>query len=60
MSQTYGNVDGSADPAGAVAWQAGMATWPGVIAYKRRTYDLLAGAEPVLDVGCGPASTWRR
>ena len=54
MSQTYGNVDGSADPAGAVAWQARMATWPGVIAYKQRTHDLLAGAAPTLDVGCGP------
>ena len=60
MSQTYGDVDRSADPAGAVAWQARMGTWPGVVAYKRRTYDLLAGVGAVLDVGCGPASTWPR
>jgi SAM-dependent methyltransferase len=53
VSRTYSDVDGSADPAGAVDWQERMATWPGVAAYKRRTHQLLEGADPVLDVGSG-------
>jgi SAM-dependent methyltransferase len=54
VSQTYSNVDASGDPAGAVAWQEQMATWPAVIACKQRTHELLGDASPVLDLGCGP------
>ena len=54
MSDTYADVDGSADPSGAVAWQDRVAGWPQVRAMKRRALELLAGADPVLDVGCGP------
>lgn len=54
MSDTYADVDASADPDGAAEWQRHMATWPAVTAYKQRTHELLGGAEPVLDVGCGP------
>jgi len=54
VSQTYSDVDGSADSAEAVAWQERMSRWPAVSAYKERTHELLDGADPVLDVGCGP------
>lgn len=54
MSQTYSAVDASADPHGAADWQAQMATWGAVRAYKDRTYALLADGDSVLDVGCGP------
>jgi SAM-dependent methyltransferase len=54
VSDTYADVDRAADPAGAAAWQEHMATWPAVRAYKRRARELLDGAGPVLDVGCGP------
>jgi SAM-dependent methyltransferase len=54
VSQTYSDVDASADPAEAVAWQERMSRWPAVAAYKARTHELLGGADPVLDVGCGP------
>jgi hypothetical protein len=54
VSQTYSNVDESADPAGAVGWQERMAEWPAVVAYKRRTHALFGDAKPVLDVGSGP------
>ena len=53
MSSTYGDVDGSADPAGAAAWMDVFAAWPAVAAYKARTAELLTGCQPVLDVGCG-------
>jgi len=56
VSQTYSDVDASADPA-AVAWQEPMSRWPAVAAYKARTHELLGGVDPVLDVGCGPVST---
>jgi SAM-dependent methyltransferase len=54
MSDTYADVDASAEPAAAVRWQQHVATWPAVDAYKRRTWELLSDAERVLDVGCGP------
>lgn len=54
MTHTYSDVDASADPARAAAWQEVMSSWPAVRAYKQRTYDLLADARPVVDVGCGP------
>ena len=53
MSFTYADVDGSKDPAGAAAWMDTFAEWPAVRACKQRTIELLAGAAPVLDVGCG-------
>ena len=54
MSDTYSDVDGSAEPGGAVEWQERMARWPGIDAYKRRTHRLLDEPELVLDLGCGP------
>ena len=54
MSSTYGDVDGYADPALAVYWQERVDGWPQVRAYKRRIADLVAGAERLVDVGCGP------
>jgi SAM-dependent methyltransferase len=54
VSETYSDVDASADPAGAVEWQERMTTWPAVRAYKGRTYELLAAAERITDIGCGP------
>ena len=54
MSYTYSDVDSSSDPAGAVEWQERVDRWPQVRAYKSRVLELMAGAERVLDVGCGP------
>jgi SAM-dependent methyltransferase len=54
VSDTYADVDASAEPAAAAGWQQCIATWPGIDAYKRRTRELLRDAERVLDVGCGP------
>lgn len=54
MSQTYADVDGSTDPNAAVAWQERMTRWPAVGAYKQHTYDLLAPARRIVDIGCGP------
>src|SRR3954447_11061235 len=54
MSGTYSNVDGSADPAEAVAWMDVMASWPSVREYKLRTLELIADWQGImLDVGCG-------
>lgn len=53
MSDTYSDVDVSADPGAAVEWQERMANWPDVVAYKRMTHDLLGASELILDVGCG-------
>ena len=53
MSDTYSAVDRSANVAEAVDWQDRIDAWPAIDAYKRRTYDLLGDAWPVLDVGCG-------
>ena len=55
MSETYGDVDASAEPATAVEWQERMVRWPGVAAYKRRTHELLGESGLILDVGSGPA-----
>ena len=54
MSYTYSDVDSSWDPERAVAWQERVDRWPQVRAYKGRILELLAEAESVLDVGCGP------
>jgi SAM-dependent methyltransferase len=54
VSQTYSNVDGSKNPRRAVADQDRVDSWPQIRQYKQRTYDLLAPAQSVLDVGCGP------
>jgi SAM-dependent methyltransferase len=54
VSGTYADVDGSPDPAYAVASQEIVDSWPDVQVYKRHTHRLLAGCGPVLDVGCGP------
>jgi SAM-dependent methyltransferase len=54
VSGTYSDVDGSSDPTGAVHWQDYLDGWPEVRAYKGRALELLHGARPVLDVGCGP------
>jgi SAM-dependent methyltransferase len=61
VSWTYGDVDRSADPIGAVRWTDTMASWPFVQAYKRRTRELLAAAcaGRLLDVGCGTGDDTR-
>lgn len=46
----------SEDPQRAVEWQAEMAEWPAVAAYKQRTCDVLADAGRVLDIGCEPGA----
>jgi SAM-dependent methyltransferase len=61
VSSTYGDVDRSADPAGAARWMDIVATWPFVQAYKRRTLELLTAGAParLLDVGCGTGEDTR-
>jgi SAM-dependent methyltransferase len=56
VSDTYGDVDASAAPGEAVAWQEQVSGWPSVQAYKRRTYELVTGADRILDIGCGPGA----
>ena len=53
MSDTYSAVDRSGDVQAAVDWQDRIDAWPAIDAYKRRTYERLGDARPVLDVGCG-------
>jgi len=53
---TYAAVDQSPDPAQAVVWQERLNDRPAIRTYKERTYELVAGAEPILDVGCGPGT----
>jgi SAM-dependent methyltransferase len=53
VSNTYANVDGSTDVAGAVAWQDHVDGWPQIEAYKRRSYELMPDRGLVLDVGSG-------
>jgi SAM-dependent methyltransferase len=54
VSETYADVDGGEDVAGAVAWQERVDGWPAVLAYKEVARRRVAGLAPVLDVGCGP------
>jgi SAM-dependent methyltransferase len=54
VSGTYSDVDASAEPKGAVSWQDRVDQWPQIQAYKRRIRELLAEADSVVDVGCGP------
>ena len=54
MSRSYADVDRSRDPQELVRGQEQVDGWPQVQAYKRRTYELVAAADRVLDVGCGP------
>jgi SAM-dependent methyltransferase len=54
VSRSYADVDRSADPGFLVRDQEKVDAWAQVRAYKRRTYELVAGADRVLDVGCGP------
>ncbi|WCO67260.1 methyltransferase domain-containing protein [Iamia majanohamensis] len=54
MSETYSDVDGATQPDEAVAWQERVARWRVIEAHKRRSHELLGGAELVLDVGSGP------
>jgi hypothetical protein len=54
VSFTYTDVDSGEDPADAVRWQERVDEWPQIKAYKRRIGELLAGAQAVVDVGCGP------
>jgi SAM-dependent methyltransferase len=56
MTSTYGVVDEGPDPQQAVTWQERVNDWPAIRAYKQHTYDLVADAERVLDVGCGPGT----
>ena len=59
MSDTYGDVDSSADVAGAVAWQERIDAWPAIQSYKRRL-DQLCSVHPIVDVGAGPGVDARR
>lgn len=54
MSDTYADVDGSGHIPLAIGWQEAVAAWPAVQAYKQRTWDALAAAQRILDVGSGP------
>lgn len=56
MTPIYAAVDQSPDPQMAVAWQERLNERPAIRAYKRHTYELVAGAGRVLDVGCGPGT----
>ena len=53
VSGTYTDVDRSSDPAEAAEWMDRVAAYPGFRESKARSRALLAGAGPVLDVGCG-------
>jgi SAM-dependent methyltransferase len=53
MSDTYVDVDQSGHVGLAITWQERIASWPAVQSYKRRTWQLLASAERVIDVGSG-------
>lgn len=53
MSDTYSSVDGARSIERALEWQDRIDGWPQVQAYKRRSFELLAGLAPVLDVGAG-------
>lgn len=50
MSETYSDVDSSADVAGAVAWQERIDAWPAIESYKHRL-DQLCSVRPIVDVG---------
>jgi SAM-dependent methyltransferase len=54
VSDYYTNVDRSPSPHDAIDWQRRLDSWPAIVAYKQRTYDLLDGLELVVDVGSGP------
>ena len=56
MTNTYGDVDRSADPRKAVEWQDYVDSWPQIKAYKRRVLELFEGVEGVVDIGCGPGA----
>ncbi len=56
VSETYAAVDESSDVASAVDWQERIDAWPAIAAYKARIDALVAGSEPVVDVGCGPGT----
>ena len=53
VTDTYSNVDSSADVRAAMDWQDRVDSWPQVRAYKEYTYSCEAELRPVLDVGCG-------
>src|SRR5256885_14678 len=54
MTQTYADVDRSANPTEAMEWQERVDAWPAIQAYKRAAREQLRGARLVLDAGCGP------
>jgi SAM-dependent methyltransferase len=56
VSSTYSDVDASDDPYEAVRWQLRVDQWPQVRAYKARILELVATADSLLDVGCGPGA----
>jgi SAM-dependent methyltransferase len=53
MSDTYSAVDAAGSVEEALDWQDRIDAWPQIGAYKARSYELVAGAEPLLDVGAG-------
>jgi SAM-dependent methyltransferase len=62
VSGTYRDVDASSAPEEAADWQDRINDWPAIGRAKRRGDELLAGSEPVVDVGCGTGgdlARWR-
>lgn len=53
MSETYSDVDDSANPTAAADWQDRMSEWPAVQAYKQHAHEALPASGLLLDVGCG-------
>jgi SAM-dependent methyltransferase len=57
VTNTYGDVDRSADPEKAVEWQDRVDSWPQIQAYKRRIGDLFSDDDTIADIGCGPGGS---
>jgi SAM-dependent methyltransferase len=53
VSDTYSDVDRAVDVNNVMAWQDRIDGWLQIMAYKRRSYDLLADCDRILDVGTG-------
>lgn len=53
VTGTYTDVDRSDNPGEAADWMDRVSAYPGFRDSKRRAQELVAGAGPTLDVGCG-------
>jgi ubiquinone/menaquinone biosynthesis C-methylase UbiE len=56
VTETYSNVDSSADVRAALDWQDRIDAWPQIRAYKEWSYECAGASRPLLDVGCGTGS----